>query len=373
MIESAKNPVARLIALYLPQFHPIPENDEWWGKGFTEWTNVTKARPLYRGHHQPRLPSDLGFYDLRVPEVREAQAQLARECGIEGFCYWHYWFGGGRRIMERPFDEVLQSGKPDFPFCLAWANHSWTAIWRGQAKKILIEQTYPGVEDEKEHFEALRAAFLDPRYIRVDGKPVFVVFRPWELPDPDGFISHWRRLAQENGLQGMYFVAMSNNFLDPRLRSFDAITSNPPYDFLETRKTSSKILSRLRSRNFGSRLNKWLGNFRIPARFNYNQVVESALDGVPDEPRYLPCVIPNWDNTPRSGVRGIVYENATPALFRRFLMKAIKRISNRPAQQRIIFLKAWNEWAEGNFLEPGSDFGRGFLDAIRSEVFIDHS
>ena len=165
----------RLIAFYLPQFHPIPENDEWWGRGFTEWTNVAKAVPLFRGHYQPHFPADLGFYDLRVPEVREAQAAMAKAYGIEGFCYYHYWFGHGRRLLERPFNEVLSSGKPDFPFCLCWANDTWTGIWHGAPNKVLIEQRYPGVEDYKAHFYALLDAFRDPRYMTVDGKKIFII------------------------------------------------------------------------------------------------------------------------------------------------------------------------------------------------------
>ena len=170
----------RLIAYYLPQYHPIPENDGWWGRGFTEWTNVAKARPLFRGHYQPHIPADLGFYDLRLPEVRQAQAELARQAGIEGFCYWHYWFAG-KRLLERPFNEVLASGKPDFPFCLAWANATWTGIWYDAPDRILMEQTYPGQDDHKAHFNALLPAFLDERYIRGGWKanlPGFPAFRP---------------------------------------------------------------------------------------------------------------------------------------------------------------------------------------------------
>ena len=203
---------ARIIALYLPQFHPIPENDQWWGPGFTEWTNVVKARPLFKGHVQPKLPADLGFYDLRLPETREAQARLAREAGIEGFCYYHYWFGG-KQLLERPFNEVLASGKPDFPFCLCWANHSWSnKTWNRksnlQANSMLMEQTYPGIEDDTAHFMSLLTAFKDSRYITVDDKPVFFLFNPWEHTRVKEWIETWQRLARENGLKGLYLVAM---------------------------------------------------------------------------------------------------------------------------------------------------------------------
>src|ERR1700744_6576734 len=196
-----REPAARLIAFYLPQFHPIPENDLWWEAGFTEWTNVAKAKPLFQGHRQPRLPSDLGFYDLRVPEVREQQAQLARDSGVEGFCYWHYWFSG-RRVLERPFEEVLASGRPDFPFCLAWANQSWTGIWHGNPKTKLISQEYPGIEDQKQHFDWALKAFRDDRYLKVDGRPIFVVYDPGNLPKESSFLDHWRELSAGGGPHG---------------------------------------------------------------------------------------------------------------------------------------------------------------------------
>ena len=197
------------IAFYLPQYYPIPENDEWWGKGFTEWTNVTKAKPLFEGHKQPHFPADLGYYDLRVPEVREQQAQLAREAGIEGFCYWHYWFGNGKRLLERPFNEVLKSGKPDFPFCLAWANETWSGIWNGVSEKVLMKQEYPGLKDYEDHFYTILPAFKDKRYMRVDGKPLFVVYNPDDLPDMKVFCDYFNELAIKNGLKGLHLVANS--------------------------------------------------------------------------------------------------------------------------------------------------------------------
>ena len=188
----------RIIGLYLPQYHPIPENDEWWGKGFTEWTNVAQARPLFRGHYQPRIPADLGFYDLRVPEVREQQAELAREAGLEGFCYYHYWFGNGKQLLERPFNEVLASGKPDFPFCLCWANHDWTnKSWiKGNSMRMdsTIAKMVYSKEDHIAHFKALLPAFHDRRYMTVDGKPIFAVYAPHDIPDVEQFIETWQKL-----------------------------------------------------------------------------------------------------------------------------------------------------------------------------------
>jgi hypothetical protein len=365
----------RLIAFYLPQFHPIPENDAWWGAGFTEWTNVAKATPLFPGHLQPKLPADLGFYDLRVPEVREAQAQLARQSGVEGFAYWHYWFGNGRRILERPFQEVLDSGKPDFPFCLAWANQSWSGVWHGSPKTVLMRQEYPGAEDEAAHFHWALTAFRDPRYMRVDGKPIFMIFDPHDMGSNDGFITHWRQLAERSGLPGIYFIAISSMrspehhlWRNPILSAFDAVTQLVPQDFLETvgLRSRTNLRRRIRERDFGWKLRVLTRRFGRPARFEYAQVVEHALADMPDEPRFLPSVLPNWDNTPRLGRRGVVYENCTPPLFERYLRKAVAKVAHRAPQQRIVFIKAWNEWAEGNYVEPDATWGHAYLDVIRS-------
>ncbi|HEX7787590.1 MAG TPA: glycoside hydrolase family 99-like domain-containing protein, partial [Methylomirabilota bacterium] len=212
---------ARVLAFYLPQFHPIPENDEWWGPGFTEWRNVAKARPLFRGHYQPRIPGELGFYDLRVPETRWAQAELARTHGVEAFCYWHYWFAG-RRILERPFREVLRLREPDFPFCLAWANQTWTGIWHGLRDRTLIEQTYPGRQDYVAHFHAVLPALQDPRYVTVDGKPLFYVYAPREMPNALEFTDLWRDLAVKAGLKGLYLVGEGSVVAGMQKHGFDA-------------------------------------------------------------------------------------------------------------------------------------------------------
>ena len=216
---------ARLIAFYLPQFHPIPENDKWWGNGFTEWTVVTSAKPLFPGHYQPRIPADLGFYDLRLPEVRIAQAELAKEHGIEGFCYWHYWLETGKQLLERPFEEVLKSGEPDFPFCLGWANHSWKGVYFGAQGRNLIEQKYSGVNGCKTHFYNVLRAFSDEGYITVDGKQLFFVFAPKEIPDVKKFVDLWQEMALEEGLNGIYFVGGGLSAKDAEEMGFDATSS----------------------------------------------------------------------------------------------------------------------------------------------------
>jgi hypothetical protein len=374
------SPSARVIAFYLPQFHPIPENDRWWGKGFTEWTNVAKARPLFRGHRQPRLPADLGFYDLRVPETRHAQAEMARSAGIEAFCYWHYWFGNGRRIIERPFEEVRDSGQPNFPFCLAWANQSWTGIWHGAPKQVLIEQTYPGRADEEAHFRWAQKAFEDPRHLKVDGKPMFVVFAPHDMPSTSAFVEHWRELAVKAGYPGLFFVAISNRYRagvdlyrDSILSPFDAVTPLVPQDYLDSiaRDTEQRDFKRRwKELNIGYRLSKFKpALLKRPTRIEYEDVVAHALEDMPREERFLPCVLPGWDNTPRSSHRGVVFEGETPELFRSLLQKAVDRVADYCPDHRIVFLKAWNEWAEGNYIEPDSVNGHAYLDVIHSVVY----
>lgn len=351
----------RAIAFYLPQFHPVPENDEWWGKGFTEWTNTAKAKPLFKGHYQPHVPADLGFYDLRVPETRKAQADMARESGIEAFCYYHYWFAG-RRLLERPFNEVLASGEPDFPFCLCWANETWTGIWHGLSNKILIEQTYPGEDDHRKHFEYLMHAFSDRRYVRVDEKPVFVIYNPDNLPEH--VTDFWRELAIRAGLPGLFLIAQhrSPNW-DPKSRGFDArIDVRLP---MRRRTMASWITWRQPLRKLRYFWADWRN---LPTIHQYEHVSPFIIgDPVPGIESF-PCVIPNWDNTPRSGTNGMVLTGSTPELFRRQLRKAIKNVSHLPTERRILFIKSWNEWAEGNHLEPDLRFGHQYLHVLRDEI-----
>jgi lipopolysaccharide biosynthesis protein len=364
---------ARLIAFYLPQFHPIPENDEWWGPGFTEWTNVAQAKPLFRGHVQPNLPADLGFYDLRVPETRAAQAAIAREAGIEGFCYWHYWFGG-RRLLERPFQEVLQSGEPDFPFCLGWANHTWTGIWYGAPNRILVEQTYPGLADFERHFHFLMTAFADSRYIRVEGKPLLLIFKPTEIPDSRRVLDYWQHLAIREGLPGIHFVAhmVDEDEVEkwnPISHGYSAVTIARLRPLCETRRISlARRIRRKCERNvLLAKLFKLSPSPSIIVP--YASIVDELLIQKSLSFDYNPCVMPNWDNTPRSGKRGWVVTGSTPELYQRHLEAAIERVSELPSSRRIIFIKSWNEWAEGNYLEPDQRHGHAYLNATRRAVF----
>lgn len=355
-------PKARAIAFYLPQFHPIPENDTWWGKGFTEWTNTAKAKRLFPGHYQPHVPADLGFYDLRLPESRAAQAEMAKQYGIEAFCYYRYWFAG-KELLERPFKEVLASGEPDFPFCLCWANETWTGIWHGAPKRVLIEQTYPGEEDHRRHFEALLPAFADRRYVTVDGKPLFAIYRPTQLPDPERTLDFWRKLAQEAGLPGLHLVGVTWDVnWNPGEHGFDAaILQNlpPAVHWYPWNQPFNKI-----KRYIERRLD-------IPNVYNYAKIAPNLLPKRFASTEVYPCAIPNWDNSPRSGVNGRVFHGSTPELFRAHFRRAIDLTKDRRAEQRIVFIKSWNEWAEGNHLEPDFRHGHAYLEVIRDELARD--
>ncbi len=361
--RAAESGRARIIAFYLPQFHPIPENDEWWGTGFTEWTNVARAKPLYPGHVQPRLPSELGYYDLRVAETRAHQAALARQYGVEGFCYWHYWFEG-RRILERPFAEVLASGEPDFPFCLGWANQSWTGIWHGAADRVLIRQGYGGEADARRHFEAVLPAFRDPRYLRVDGCPIFMLHQPRDLAEPQTFTRLWREWARAEGLPGVFFLGDGDVGWNTEEYGFDGTIISNPWMVLHYR--SRSILDRVVGRVFKGRDWAWLTKRALgwPNRIPYTDVLRHGLARRLGRLEF-PSVLPNWDNTPRSGRNGLVISGSSPELFSRHLDQAIASVESRPADHRLVFLKSWNEWAEGNFVEPDVLHGRAYLEAIQ--------
>ncbi len=355
--SAAGAPSAKLIAFYLPQFHPIPENDKWWGKGFTEWRNVVTAKPLLPGHYQPHLPADLGFYDLRLSEVREAQAELAKEHGIAGFCYWHYWFNG-RLLLERPFNEVLESGNPDFPFCLAWANENWTRNWNGQRDDVLQQQIYGGAEDAANHFNWLLKAFRDPRYIRINGKPVFLFYRPEDIPRIEEMISLWRRLAADSRLPGLFLIAMRTNVMNSGKRE----EGNYDGELVFQPQFNSLILSMSGSSRLADD-----GRSHV---YDYDQAVDVMQNVsrsiLSENKNTFACVVPSWDNTSRrKELPAFILGNSTPASYENWLRSEIGRVADRDPDQRIVFINAWNEWAEGNHLEPDLKFGREFLEATK--------
>lgn len=360
----------RIIALYLPQYHPFKENDEWWGKGFTEWTSVGRAKPLFKGHYQPRVPADLGYYDLRLPIVREQQAELAREAGIEGFCYWHYWFGNGQRLMERVFDEVLESGKPDFPFCLGWANHSWFAKnWNSKdtkgSDKLLIEQKYLGDADYRMHYEFLLKAFKDPRYIKYNGMPVFMIYDANSVPTE--LLTLWQKWIKEDGFKdGIYFVGnfngnkySNNDYSHLLTKGFNAVTMQRTFRI------------RLKSGMFRFIMHAkgWYNQFRGKpfSIFEYKEASKHFVDKEEDSKEdFVPTIIPNFDHSPRSGKYGNMLHGATPELFKEHAKQVLGIVAKK--KNPLIFLKSWNEWGEGNYMEPDLKYGKGFINALKEAI-----
>jgi hypothetical protein len=351
---------ARLIAFYLPQFHPIPENDRWWGRGFTEWTNVTRARPLFRGHYQPHIPADLGFYDLRVPETRMEQAELARSHGIEAFCYWHYWFSG-KRLLGRPFEEVLTSGEPDFPFCLAWANEPWTRTWLGRGD-VLQEQRH-SADDDREHARWLLHPFSDHRYLKIYDRPVFLVYRPLDLPEPTRTTDVLRDECLRSGLPEPYLIGINAfcSTTDCRRFGFDATLDFEPQ--LATLPDYS--VDRLSRARFNRNLRLGVVSAKLKI-YDYDMArrLMARRRRKFDFP-FHSSILVGWDSSPRRGERGIVLVNATVERLESGLRELVEEAATRPREEALVFINAWNEWAEGNHLEPDLRDGRSRLEAVR--------
>ena len=363
-------PCARVLALYLPQYHPTEVNDHYWGKGFTEWTNVASAKPLYPGHSQPRIPADLGFYDLRLPQVREEQARMAREAGIEGFMYWHYWFGNGKTVLELPFKEVLHSGQPDFPFCLAWANHPWsTRTWRkGTAIKegATIFDMHYSEDDFERHFHHCLPAFKDKRYVTVDGKPVFAVFSVWDFAMRRQFIDKWQSLATKNGLKGFYFIAMPNGRRDlpDEVYLSDGFDAVNRFDLWRAEAKLRGSLLIKRGLTLASKL------FNIPTGlYDYRRATRIMITDDDRLTDHIPTILCGYDRTPRDGAKAVVLYNYTPETFAGHVRDVLDRIADKPREHRIALLRSWNEWGEGNYIEPDRKYGHQFLDALRGELF----
>jgi hypothetical protein len=345
---------ARLVAFYLPQFHPIPENDAWWGRGFTEWTNVTRALPAFVGHRQPRLPADLGFYDLRLADVREQQSALARSYGIHGFCYYYYWFGG-RRLLERPLEEVLASGRPDFPFCICWANENWTRRWDGLESEVLMPQDHSPESDRRFILDVL-PILSDPRYIRRAGRPVLLVYRPDILPDPQRTVATWRETCRAEGLPDLHVVGCQTfGTQDPRPLGFDAAVEFPPHNIS------------------GSRLDRSVSGLHpdfVGKIHDFREAMSHFSDR--PEPPYLlhRTAMAGWDNTPRRGLNAHVWLHATPDNYGRWLRAAIERSDDPEDPEPLVFVNAWNEWAEGAVLEPDQAWGHSFLQETRRALLF---
>jgi lipopolysaccharide biosynthesis protein len=368
----------RPVAFYLPQYHPIPQNDAFWGKGFTEWRNVVRARPRFRGHPQPHLPADLGFYDLRLPEVRAAQAELARANGIHGFCYYHYWFGG-QRLLDLPVQEILRTGEPDLPFMLCWANENWTRAWDGGAREILLAQTYSDA-DAHAHIAHLLPILADPRYIRIDGRPVFAIYNTDDIPDVLRLTDIFRTRADAAGV-GIYLVRVER-YLDRDTRppadlGFDAAIEFQPFSrsfrrFLDTRPDVKTSLGRRVGHRLGREVRDRPGLRAVVEPFAamdtfYDYPAFARFDARQAPPDYtcFPGVCPGWDNSARRPQgKAIIFRDSSPTVFGEWLAEKALRFTPPTPDENLLFINAWNEWAEGNHLEPCLRHGHGYLDAV---------
>ena len=347
--QAASGEDVKVLAFYLPQFHPIPENDRWWGKGYTEWTRVARAQAQFAGHYQPHVPERLGYYDLRLPEVRAQQGELARAHGIYGFCYYYYSFGT-KKLLDRPLLDMLSGGQPDMPFCVCWANENWTRRWDGSDQEILIEQRYSAALDIG-LIEDLLPFFRDPRYVRVCGAPVLVVYRPDRIPDPLGTVERWRQAAQEHGLGGLHLVAaLTFGVKDPRILGFDAAVEFPPHGLYRPEDVCG--VDGVKP-GFGGTL------------LDFSAIVKRQLAVQPAQFRLYRTAMAGWDNTPRLGQKATIFHGACPEEYEKWLRALIIEARRGHPDHRFVFVNAWNEWAEGAHLEPDTRFGTGYLEATR--------
>jgi lipopolysaccharide biosynthesis protein len=361
----------KVVAFYLPQFHEIPENNLWWGPGFTEWTNVRRAAPLFPGHYEPREPLDDNYYSLLDPRIPEWQAQLAKKYRIDAFCYYHYWFNG-RRLLEQPFENMLKSGAPDFPFLLSWANEPWSRAWNGRRRDVIAPQSYGDKSDWARHFEYLARAFRDRRYLRQEGKPIFVIYRPSHFKRCGEMLEFWRRLAPEYGFDGLHLLHVLNTF-EPRIvKGFDGVIELEPTFTISHRMPLSWVWVR-----YARALRRSLARDpdRIPSRYldrvDYDLVWKRILARNPSRRgvrNYLGA-FPDWDNSPRRARSGTMFERSTPAKFQQYFLSQLER-TNSGRDDGLVFVNAWNEWAEGAYLEPDKKNGYAYLEAIARARYL---
>lgn len=342
----------RTIAIYLPQFHPIEENNKWWGNGFTEWTNVSKARELFNGHYQPHIPADLGFYDLRLDETRIQQAKLAKEYGIDGFCYYHYWFNG-KQLLETPIKRLLETKKPDFPFCICWANENWTRRWDGLEDDILIDQNH-NHEDDINFIKSLIPYFNDNRYITIEGKPLLIIYRTELFPNIKKTAEIWRKEIKKAGFDDIYLVRVEGFVRDinPKEIGFDAsMEFAPDYHVI------------------GENLNQSLGLSPNAKVYDYEYMMNNMIKRKVPDYKMFRCVTPQWDNTARKGENATMLINNSPEDYRWWLSEMIDFTEkNMSGEEKLLFINAWNEWGEGNHLEPDLKFGAKYLEMTKSAL-----
>jgi len=345
----------RVVAFYLPQFHPIPENDAWWGSGFTEWTNVRKAQPNFIGHYQPHVPAELGYYDLREATVRDAQARLAAEHGVSGFCYYYYWFNG-RRVLETPLARMVASGKPEFPFCVCWANENWTRRWDGLESEILIAQQY-GLEDSRAFIRSLMPLFRDERYIRVDGRPLLLIYKAGLIPNIEATVALWRDEVRAAGLDDVYLVAcQTTGEMHPQRIGFDAGAEFPPHGHHAIWLNARVDLT---NPSFSGLVT------------SYRALVVESLVRPLDDFKLFRTVVPAWDNTARRQDSGTVFLGSSPEIFEHWAAKMVASTLERfRGEERLLFVNAWNEWGEGCHLEPDARYGRQYLRALRNATTV---
>ena len=355
-----------IIAFYLPQYHPTPENNEWYGTGFTEWTNVGKSRPLFRGHYQPKVPADLGYYDLRLIDVRKQQADLAREAGIKAFCYYHYWFGKGKMLLHEPIEWMLESGQPDMPFCLCWANHKWYNKTWNSAKSVLDKKELIGIDygdeaDWKLHFECLLPAFKSEWYYKIEGRLVFVLYRIQDIPNVEAFKQTWNKLAVANGLPEFYFI----NYIDDVAKLNDPIQNSCEKKVVMLKANIDSIGGNAFVRKLSRFMKEFLSQvLRIPMGvYKYASIRKKLSGPIFADEKVIPTLLPNWDNTPRRAEGAMVLHEATPEQFYLHCKETFEYV--RGKENKVVFLKSWNEWGEGNYMEPCIKYGHGYIRALK--------
>ena len=354
--------MSQFVAFYLPQYHPVHENDKWYGPGFTEWTNVAKAKPLFKGHYQPHIPADLGFYDLRLAEVRRMQAKMAQDAGVSAFCYWTYWFGEGKQLLEMPMYEVQKDKSITLPFCIAWANHSWEKkLWdKNGSKELIVEQKYLGEKDYTDFFYKMLPLFKDERYFRVEGKLFVCIFDPLANAEILNFLNVWRALAKKENLGDFFFCGKDSACRNKQKilnLGFDAVYDDNVFNIHHNLSLFSKLWLYFK-RNY----------LKLPTVFKYKDAIKYMVTDDALQADVLPVISPNWDHSPRSGRKSILLHDCKPKYFFNLVKNTIAFIQRKPESRQIVLIKAWNEWGEGNHMEPDLKYGRGYLNALKTAI-----
>lgn len=365
--------IPKVLALYLPQYHRIPENDEWWGEGFTEWTNVKRGKPFYKGHYQPREPLNDDYYDLSDLSVLERHTKLAKRACIEGFCFYHYYFKG-KKLLEKPIEQYRDQSKEKFPYCLVWANQSWARTWyrNNIGRKVLMNQDYGNKEDWEKHFYYLLDYFKDDRYLKIDGKPVYIIYLPQDIVRRKQMFALWRELAVQNGFKGLYIIAMDTwNENDSKVDLYDAFMNFEPAHVFKNDNSYRKKLYNWKDKKIkkiDKNTNKLIKRLLIKNMYTYSyfcKKTDKLIEKAPQKKTYL-GVFPGWDNTSRKDEDGLIIRNCSPKRFGYMLEKALKKSKERCYE--FVFINAWNEWSEGAYLEPDKKYGYAYLNELRRVV-----